>query len=167
MKEVLQRRCVCRRACARPRRVVHGVHRRYAMQSVRKVTYAYDHVGRNVMKDGARYIWDDYNIIVENAEAENVTYNTWGLDLDGTMQGLGGVGGLLAVAKEGDCTIPAYDGNGNITEYISDDGTIVSHNDYSSFGRARLTTGDNSFSHGFSTKPSCRRSGPLSAACGH
>ena len=52
-------------------------------------------VGRNVMKDGARYIWDDYNIIVENAEAENVTYNTWGLDLDGTMQGLGGVGGLL------------------------------------------------------------------------
>ena len=51
MKEVLHGRCVCRRACARPRRVVHGVHRRYAMQSVRKVTYAYDHVGRNVMKD--------------------------------------------------------------------------------------------------------------------
>ena len=157
MKEVLQRRCVCRHACARPRRVVHRVHRRYAMQSVRKVTYAYDHVGRNVMKDGARYIWDDYNIIAENAGAENVTCNTWGLDLDGTMQGLGGVGGLLAVVRDGDCTIPAYDGNGNITEYISDDGTIVFHSDYSSFGRERLTSGDNNYSHRFSTKPTCRK----------
>ena len=111
------------------------------------------------MKDGARYIWDDYNIIVENAGAENVTYNTWGLDLDGTMQGVGGVGGLLAVAKEGACAIPAYDGNGNITEYISDDGTIVSHNDYSSFGRERLTCGDNNYSHRFSTKPYCPKTG--------
>ena len=70
MNEVLQRR-LCRRAWACPRRVVHGMYRRYAMQSVREVTYAYDHVGRNVMKDGARYIWDDYNIIVENVESVN------------------------------------------------------------------------------------------------
>ena len=123
------------------------------------VTYAYDHVGRNVMKDGVRYIWDDYNIIAENVGAANETYNTWGLDLDGTMQGVGGVGGLLAVVKECDCAILAYDGNGNITEYVSEDGTIVSHSDYSSFGRERLTCGDNNYSHRFSTKPTCRRSG--------
>ncbi len=111
------------------------------------------------MKDGARYIWDDYNIIAENAGVANETYNTWGLDLDGTMQGLGGVGGLLATEKANTLSLPSYDGNGNITEYISDDGAIVSHSDYSSFGRERLTCGDNNYSHRFSTKPTCRRSG--------
>ena len=123
------------------------------------ITYAYDHIGRNVMKDGARYIWDDYNMIVEGVGTMDETYNTWGLDLDGTMQGVGGVGGLLVVAKEGVSSLPAYDGNGNITEYISEDGAIVSHSDYSSFGRERLSFGDNNYSHHFSTKPTCRRSG--------
>ena len=123
------------------------------------ITYAYDHIGRNVMKDGARYIWDGYNIIVENAGTANATYNTWGLDLDGTLQGVGGVGGLLAVVRAGESSIPAYDGNGNITEYIDCYGSIVSHNDYSSFGREMMASGMQGHVHRFSTKPTCRRSG--------
>ena len=51
-------------------------------------------------KDGASQVWDDYNIVAENADATNMTVNVWGLDIDGTMQGAGGVGGLLAVARE-------------------------------------------------------------------
>ena len=125
------------------------------------VTCAYDHMGRNVMKDGAKFIWDDYNIIVENLGASNETHNIWGLDLDGTMQGAGGVGGLLAVEKGGSIAFPAYDANGNITEYVDGGGEILSHNDYSAFGRELIKTGSDDFAHRFSTKPLCRRTGLL------
>ena len=44
----------------------------------------------------------------------------WGMDLSGTIQGAGGVGGLLAVDQEGlDTFYVTYDGNGNVSEYIA------------------------------------------------
>ena len=69
------------------------------------VTYAYDHQGRMVSKviDGAprTYLWDGYNIISETVPLTSpnalTNYYAWGLDLSGTLQGAGGVGGLLAV----------------------------------------------------------------------
>ena len=125
------------------------------------VTCAYDHMGRNVMKDGVMFIWDDYNIIVENLGASNETHNIWGLDLDGTMQGAGGVGGLLAVERNGSVAFPAYDANGNITEYVSGGGDILSHSEYSSFGRELVHSGSDDFTHRFSTKPYCRKTGVL------
>ena len=125
------------------------------------VIYTYDHMGRNVMKDGARFLWDDYNIIVENVGASNETHNVWGLDLDGTIQGAGGVGGLLAVARHGTVAFPAYDANGNITEYVSAGGEILSHSEYSSFGRELVHSGSDDFTHRFSTKPLCRKTGLL------
>ena len=61
------------------------------------------------------YIWDDWNIIREiqwpvasdqwpvgtlaTSHYPLVTDYIWGLDLDGTLQGAGGVGGLLAVVR--------------------------------------------------------------------
>ena len=117
------------------------------------VVYAYDHQGRNVVKDGSLQIWDDYNIVVENATSSNVTINAWGLDIDGTMQGAGGVGGLLAVARNDDMSLPAYDANGNITEYVDSLGGVESHTDYSAFGRGLVRSGLQNHSHGFSTKP--------------
>jgi YD repeat-containing protein len=79
------------------------------------VTYAYDHRGRMVRKEISRggaearrieYLWDDWNIIRETLTTNHYSLTTdyvWGLDLDGTLQGAGGVGGLLAVVKS-DCT---------------------------------------------------------------
>ena len=123
------------------------------------VTYAYDHQGRNVAKDGALHIWDGYSIVAENAAASNATVNLWGLDVDGTMQGAGGVGGLLAVERDGGISLPLYDANGNITEYLDSFGGIESHTDYSVFGRGLMRSGVHRHSHGFSTKPWCRKSG--------
>ncbi len=82
MKAVLQRRCVCRRACARPRRVVHGVHRRYAMQSVRKVTYAYDALGRRVstttLEGTVRHVYDGVQCIADlDSDGEVVARNRY------------------------------------------------------------------------------------------
>ena len=86
------------------------------------------------------------------------------------MQGAGGVGGLLAVQRS-DCTatnsslvtrhsslyFPTYDANGNVSEYVSTNGEIVAHYDYSPFGETLIDSGDlaSSFTHRFSTKPWC------------
>ena len=141
------------------------------------VTYAYDHRGRMVRKVISRggaetrrieYIWDNWNIIRETATNYStnqlINFSTdyvWGLDLDGTLQGAGGVGGLLAVIRTNSSTpqlyFPTYDANGNVSEYISTNGTIVAHYDYSPFGEILVQSGDlaDTFTHRFSTKLWC------------
>ena len=133
-------------------------------RAARVVEYAYDHRGRMVWKTiggtnappdtALAYLWDDYNIVRERKNAED-TYNIWGLDLDGSMQGCGGVGGLLAVVKGGEVYTPTYDANGNISEYLDSDGTIAAHQEYDPFGNAVVSSGAAAFTHWFSTKPWC------------
>ena len=138
------------------------------------VTYAYDHQGRMVGKTVSlsnaaaqtiAYVWDGYNIVRETAVsggAAAITENVWGLDLDGTVQGAGGVGGLLAVFRGGAAYLPAYDANGNVTEYVAAaDGAVPAHYDYSPFGGIVLQTGSlaDTFTHRFSTKPWCAVTG--------
>src|SRR5690606_29484084 len=55
--------------------------------------------------------------------------HTWGLDLSGSFQGVGGVGGLLAMQDldyiwVGDSYL-AYDGNGNVNDYLDDSGDVL------------------------------------------
>ena len=52
---------------------------------------------------------------------------TWGIDQSGSMQGAGGVGGLLAVNLLSSIFFPTYDGNGNVSEHPDDSGAIVAH----------------------------------------
>lgn len=133
------------------------------------VSFSYDHQGRMWLKTVAcsrmtpvksiRHHWDGYNIIAETIttdSATNTTYNIWGIDLTGTLQGADGVGGLLSVMRDGIANYPAFDANGNITEYASFGGTISAHRAYSQFGDTIVVKGDaDSFSHWFSTKPWC------------
>ena len=43
-------------------------------------------------------------------------------DLSGTLDGAGGVGGLLATEVGGVWYFPLYDNNGNVTDYVSETG---------------------------------------------
>jgi len=84
---------------------------------------------------------------------------TWGSDLSGSLQGAGGVGGLLAVTDQVAAGKPSYfptfDGNGNVSEYLTSAGATVAHYEYDPFGRSTSSTGTlaSSFAHRFSTKP--------------
>ena len=124
------------------------------------IAYAYDEQGRMVSKNIAgtnsvarSLIWDGYNIVRETDNGAP-TYNVWGLDLGGTLQGCGGVGGLLAVAKPNGLHIAFYDANGNVSDYVSAAGSISAHYDYSPFGEPLVSLGE-TFTHQFSTKPYC------------
>src|SRR5690606_5887608 len=79
----------------------------------------------------------------------------WGLDLSGTFQGAGGVGGHLAVDFVGSgAYYPLADGNGNITEYVDTSGAVVAHYRYDPFGRTLFQSGTlvGNFEFRFSSK---------------
>ncbi|MDD4018818.1 MAG: RHS repeat-associated core domain-containing protein, partial [Kiritimatiellae bacterium] len=85
----------------------------------------------------------------------NVTRYIWGPDLSGTLQGAGGVGGLLAeVRGDGSVYFPCYDANGNVTDYLDAYGTVRGHFEYDAFGNTVAMWGDlaHTFRFRFSTK---------------
>jgi RHS repeat-associated protein len=69
----------------------------------------------------------------------------WGSDLSGSMQGAGGVGGLLEVSYYGSSMtncFPAFDGNGNVAALVNTaDGTVAANYEYGPFGEAIRLTG--------------------------
>ena len=83
------------------------------------------------------------------------TVYVWGADLSGSMQGAGGVGGLLAVKRNGVWYAPLYDANGNVTAYVSESGEVVAEYEYDAFGATIAQSGAmaDAFRHRFSTKP--------------
>ena len=70
-------------------------------------------------------LWRRRFWVVDISTISGATTNTteiqyfWGVDMSNTLQGAGGVGGLLAVSRNGDFYFPTYDNNGNVTKYRS------------------------------------------------
>ncbi len=145
-------------------------------------TYTYDYMGRRIRKtttadaypyQGASdtaYLYDGWNVVAEYSISGGSTVAiiqayTWGLDLSGSMQGAGGVGGLLAIHRGpgididdnrtwSDTFYPTYDGNGNVSEYLDKNGDEAAHFEYDPFGRLAASTGSpEDFTYRFSTKP--------------
>jgi RHS repeat-associated protein len=131
------------------------------------VTYIYDSQSRRVARtQGANttvYLYDGWNCLAEytlhNSSFNLHTSLSWGLDLSGSLQGAGGVGGLLAVtehqAENTTHFFPTYDGNGNVSEYLDAGGAVAAHYEYDPFGRVIVATGSQAadFAYRFSTKP--------------
>ena len=68
----------------------------------------------------------------------------WGSDLSSSMQGAGGVGGLLEVSYHGSSLtncFPAYDGNGNVSALVNAAGTVAANYEYGPFGEVIRATG--------------------------
>jgi RHS repeat-associated protein len=93
--------------------------------------------------------------VLESAATRARTY-TWGLDLSGTLQGAGGVGGLISVQThdpQSSIHYPSYDGNGNIIAWTKSDGTApVARREYDAFGNTMVAEGTAPCAFGFSTK---------------
>jgi RHS repeat-associated protein len=103
------------------------------------------------------YFYDGFNCIAEYT-GTTLTTRTWGLDLSGTLQGAGGVGGLLAVNIGGTSYYPAFDGNGNVSEYLTTSGVVAAHFEYDPFGNLTYLSEQTAglaalFDYRFSTKP--------------
>ncbi len=80
-----------------------------------------------------------------NSDLSLKTSYAWGLDLSGSIQGAGGVGGLLFAVYYSPSTevyFPAYDGNGNVMALCKgSDGSWVAQYEYGPFGELIRATG--------------------------
>ena len=118
-----------------------------------KLVFDYDYMGRRKCKryyifdeESNRYtiryniwyVYDGWNIVMEIRDENGVTTDVrylWGLDISGSLQAAGGVGGLLSVEHSDESSIlPFYDGNGNVTGLYSDN-EILEYYEYDPFGR--------------------------------
>jgi RHS repeat-associated protein len=120
-----------------------------------QLTFAYDAKGRRIQKLVAtngvalstnKFLYDGWNLVAETRPDNSLIRSyMWGGDLSGTMQGAGGVGGLLEVSYYGSSTtncFPAFDGNGNVAALINAaDGTTLANYDYGPFGEVIRSTG--------------------------
>jgi len=126
------------------------------------VQNAYDFTGRRVWKATAAatnaFLYDGWLLIRElSASDENLATNSylWGLDLSGSLQGAGGVGGLLCHVRGGRPQFSFYDANGNVTGLVDTNGDVVAQYDYDPFGNLLAQSGDQADANPFrfSSKP--------------
>lgn len=154
-----------------------------------RIDCVYDGEGRRVSKtlstwngsayaftSSSRYLYDGWNLIAEysapSATSTNLTLravHTWGADLSGSLQGAGGVGGLLSTELKSPAATcyPAYDGNGNVSAWVNTSGALLDRREYSPFGQliAHYKFGSSAtldrLRYGFSTKYNDPESGLL------
>ncbi len=129
-----------------------------------KLEFSYDYMGRRISKSVStyssdlwsptsdhRFVYDDWNLISDVCSPTSGSSSTncfvWGLDLSQTLQGAGGIGGLLsaslAMTNQQQATVfYSYDGGGNITELVDINGTVQTHYEYDSYGKLLAAVGD-------------------------
>jgi len=127
-----------------------------------RLEFTYDYVGRRVTKtvlsghNGSGYqqtnevtfVYDGWNLIAALDEdlvggTTSTNFYLWGLDLSGSLQGAGGVGGLLATCQDGASYFACMDGNGNVMALVdATDGTLAGEYEYGPFGEPLKALGD-------------------------
>jgi len=127
-----------------------------------RLEFTYDYMGRRVSKtvlsgqNGSAYqqtnevsfVYDGWNLIAALDEdlvagTTSTNFYLWGLDLSGSLQGAGGVGGLLATTQDGESYFACMDGNGNVMALVdATDGTLAGEYEYGPFGEPLKVDGD-------------------------
>ena len=90
------------------------------------------------------FVYDGWNLIRELDETGVAQKDyVWGLDLSQSLQGAGGIAGLVAAVDGGTQYIYFYDGNGNVGQVVdSADGSMDARYEYDPFGKTIIAAGD-------------------------
>ena len=124
------------------------------------IKFEYDWQGRRIRKqvwpnaswsgtptNDVKFVYDGWNLLAELNATNNAVIRSfmWGIDLSGTVQGAGGVGGLLFICDVPSATgycVPAFDGNGNVAALVEHaGGTNCATYEYGPFGEVIRATG--------------------------
>ncbi len=128
--------------------------------SRKSLQFAYDWQGRRYSKIVSNwtgstwtralhelYLYDGWNLLaaLNGTNQAIVKSFLWGLDLSGSMQGAGGVGGLIAFASRQSPVgsyFVAYDGNGNVMALVDgSSGSLSARYEYDPFGQTIRCSG--------------------------
>jgi RHS repeat-associated protein len=125
-----------------------------------KLDLTYDYMGRRIQKVVSTYngsswvtsytenfVYDGWNMVAILDGGNNLLYSfNWGLDLSGSMQGAGGVGGAISMTVYSGSNAGTYlyccDGNGNVVAMVNAaNGTSAAQYEYGPFGELIRATG--------------------------
>lgn len=135
----------------------------------RRIEFKNDYLGRRVQKTvlkrntgntaweavtngDEKFVYDGWNAIAKLNASSNaiVASYYWGLDWSGTLQGAGGVGGLILTVEGSNSYLPIYDGNGNVMGMIkASNGSIDAAYEYDAFGNTLRESGTYAASNPF------------------
>ena len=124
------------------------------------LNFTYDYMGRRIQKivytnSGSawvasytnKFIYEGRNLVAILDGGNNLLSSfLWGSDLSGSMQGSGGVGGLISMTAYSGANAGtyfySYDGNGNVTALVNAaNGSIAAQYEYGPFGEVIRATG--------------------------
>jgi RHS repeat-associated protein len=116
----------------------------------RRIRQEYTWTGSAWLQTNAVYYVYDGNLVIQERDINNLptTTCTRGKDLSGSLEGAGGIGGLLARTAQSYVDAPQAghsfyhcDGNGNITMLINSEQAIVAKYLYDAFGNVLSASG--------------------------
>ncbi|NQU39968.1 MAG: RHS repeat-associated core domain-containing protein [Lentisphaerae bacterium] len=124
-----------------------------------RIQSEYDYLGRRTRKTVQRdytggsytttnvttFVYDGWLLVSEQSACGgdlSTNHYVWGLDLSGSLQGAGGVGGLLMVRVAGTNYFPVYNGNGDVMGLVDTAGDIAAKYEYAPFGNIIRQSGD-------------------------
>jgi RHS repeat-associated protein len=124
-----------------PQQVLHFEYD-WKSRRIRKQGYAN---GSGTATNDLRFVYDGWNLVAEiSGSNPPVRTYMWGLDLSGSIEGAGGVGGLVEsvyyATQTTNCFV-AFDGSGNVSALVSAAGMLTAQRIYGPFGESIRNTG--------------------------
>ena len=108
------------------------------------VSNSYDYMSRRVAKvvngQASIFAYQGWAMIAESTVTSTNSY-IYGLDLSGTAQGAGTIGGILAANLNGTTAFYAYDANGNVTDLVDTNGAVVAQYQFDPYGNTISKSG--------------------------
>src|SRR5690606_37260139 len=95
-----------------------------------------------------KFVWDGWLLVAELDGSDDLVRSyIWGLDMSGTGQGAGGIGGLLAVVDHTGMAPVTYwvacDHNGNVMTLVdASDQSVAAAYEYTPYGETLSVDGD-------------------------
>jgi len=109
------------------------------------VSNSYDYMSRRVAKavngQATAFTYQGWAMFKETTSSSTNSY-VYGLDLSGTPQGAGTIGGILCASLNGSTAFYAYDANGNVTDLVGTNGSFASKYQYDPYGNTIAKSGD-------------------------
>jgi RHS repeat-associated protein len=135
----------------------------------RRIRQEFTWQGAWVRTNAVYYVYDG-NLVIQERDINNLPTTTYtrGKDLSGSLQGAGGIGGLLARTAQSYVDAPLAghsfyhaDGNGNVTMLINSEQVVVAKYLYDAFGNVLSASGllANANLYRFSSKEAHQNSG--------
>ena len=122
----------------------------YMSRRYSKKVYSYSTTNNYQLTTETKFLWDGWAMVSEvrsQSSEVRTNYYVYGLDLSGSIQGAGTIGGLLSAqlinpsTSNLTTTFYCYDGNGNVCQLIGTNGAIVALYAYDPFGDTLTQTG--------------------------